>query len=512
MFAVIYLNDLVRGFMAFDKETYDVVLIETPSMYVIERYDQPPFPDIGTAYIGNYLEQHSGISVAIIDAKLSRYDINQTIEKALELQPKIVGISSMTHLVKTAARISDSLKKHLPELTTVLGGYHATFLPGETVNEFPTFDFICAGEGEIAFNELCEKILKHDKNIYDIKGMWNITNGIVKDNGRGEIPKTLDELGVPGWHLFDQDIMKRYTTEFPLMTMRGCPFSCNFCSRPYGQIVRKRTPKLIVDEIENNLKSYNVEYIEFWDETFTVNKEHTRLICEEIISRNLTIKWRCQTHANTLNKEIVALMKRAGCVLGAFGVESGNDEILANMGKGASKKRIINARNFFKDAGITTCSFFIFGHPNETINSIWDTIKFATKLDCEETAIGIMVPYPGTEIYDMAKKGENGYVKMSFDWDDYNKQLGNAVELVTISRRKIELMQLSAYFWLYIVNGRLKDIYRMIKVSGNHNIWRLVFSIILKIIFPKSSKRFFKKKSLTSPVPGERHQLDYNNC
>ncbi len=154
--------------MTFSKEHYPVVLIETPATQVIERYDQPPYPDIGTAYIGNYLEQHSGISVAIIDAKLSRYDINQTIEKTLELQPKIVGISSMTHLVKTAAKISNSLKQHLTELTTVLGGYHATFLPNKTLNEFPTFDFVCVGEGEIAFNELCEKILKHDKNIYNI--------------------------------------------------------------------------------------------------------------------------------------------------------------------------------------------------------------------------------------------------------------------------------------------------------------------------------------------------------
>ena len=160
----------------------------------------------------------------------------------------------------------------------------------------------------------------------------------------------------------------------------------------------------------------------------------------------------------------------------------------------ASKKRIVNARNLFKDARISTVALFIFGHPNETVKSIWDTIKFATKLNCEETAIGIMVPYPGTEIYDMAKKGENGYVKMSIDWNDYNKQLGNAVELTTISRRKIELMQLFAYFWLYIFNARLKDIYRVTKISGDNNNWSLVFSIILKIIFPKSSPRFFRKK------------------
>jgi radical SAM superfamily enzyme YgiQ (UPF0313 family) len=189
-------------------------------------------------------------------------------------------------------------------------------------------------------------------------------------------------------------------------------------------------------------------------------------------------------------------MKESGCVLGAFGVESGNDLILKKMGKGVSKERILSASRLLKEAGITTCSFFIFGHPNESYRSIWDSIAFATKLNCEETAIGIMVPYPGTEIYDMAKKGENGYKKMSFDWDAYNKQLGNAVELINISRRNIEILQLFAYFWLYIINGRPKDIYRMIKVSGNHNIWRLVTSIIIKIVSPKlaNSNILFKNK------------------
>ena len=169
------------------------------------------------------------------------------------------------------------------------------------------------------------------------------------------------------------------------------------------------------------------------------------------------------------------------------------------------KKRIINARNLFKDAGITTCSFFIFGHPNETIKSIWDTIKFATKLNCEETAIGIMVPYPGTEIYDMALKGANGYVKMSFDWDDYNKQMGNAIELKNISRRQLELLQLSAYFWLYIVNGRWKDLYKMITkpVAGETKLFRTAFAILMKIIDPSQrfTKKWFsnKKKVISTP-------------
>ena len=121
--------------------------------------------------------------------------------------------------------------------------------------------------------------------------------------GRGEIPATLDELGEPGWHLFDQDIINKYCGDIPIIGMRGCPFSCNFCSRPYGQIVRLRSPKLIVDEIEKNQKRYGISYFDFWDETFTVNKPHTQELCREIIKRKLNIQFFCQTHANTFDLE-----------------------------------------------------------------------------------------------------------------------------------------------------------------------------------------------------------------
>ena len=191
--------------------------------------------------------------------------------------------------------------------------------------------------------------------------------------------------------------------------------------------------------------------------------------------------------------ETAKLMKQAGCDITGFGIESGNDELLKQMKKGAKKENILNAIKIMKQVKIRTCAFFIFGHPNETYKSIFDSIKFASKVNCEEVAIGIMVPYTGTEIYNMALKGEGGYVKMSIDWDDYNKQLGNAVELKNISRRKLELLQLAAYFWLYVVNGRWADIYKLFTSSSNrgNNVWKLIISIFVKIIDP--SQRITKK-------------------
>ena len=479
--------------MAFEKKQHDIVLVEPPNKYIVERYDQPNFPAIGVAYIGNYLQTSLGIASAIIDAKLGRMTIDQTIDQILALKPKIVGLSAMTHIVKTAGYIAEQIKKKSPNIITVLGGFHATFLPEQTLNELPGIDFVSVGEGEICWSKFADSILNNQGGTENIKGLWYRKNGKVVDMGRGEIPKTLDELGEPGWHLFDQEVIHKYAGDIPLIGMRGCPFTCNFCSRPYGRTVRLRTPKLIVDEIEKNQKKYNISYFDFWDETFTVNKKHTQELCKEIIKRKLNIEFFCQTHANTFDLETAEIMKEAGCNYAGLGVESGNDEILRKMGKAAKKENIISARNILKKVGIRTCCFLIMGHPNETYKTLLETIKFAAQVNCEETAIGIMVPYPGTEIYEMALKGEGGYVKMSFNWDDYNKQMGNAVALKNISRRQLELFQLAAYFWLYVVNGRWKDIYKMVTKSGNgeEKIWKLIVSIFMKIIDP--SQRFTKK-------------------
>ena len=488
--------------MAFEKKQYDVVLIEPPNKYLVERWDQPNYPAIGVAYIGNYLKKNTNITPAIIDGKLGRKTIQQTIDEVIALKPKIVGISGMTHIVNVCAFISSEIKKKLPNTITVLGGFHATFLPAKTLKEFPTFDYVSVGESEVAWSKFANAILNKTGSTENIKGIWYEKNGNVVSMGRGEIPATLDELGEPGWHLFDQDIINKYCGDIPIIGMRGCPFSCNFCSRPYGQIVRLRSPKLIVDEIEKNQKRYGISYFDFWDETFTVNKPHTQELCREIIKRKLNIQFFCQTHANTFDLETAKLMKEAGCNHAGLGVESGNDEILIKMKKGAKKENILRARSILKEVGIRTCCFLIIGHPNETYKSIFDTIRFAAKVNCEETAIGIMVPYPGTEIYDMALKGEGGYVKMSFNWDDYNKQLGNAIELKNISRRQLEIFQLVAYFWLYVVNGKWKEIYKMMTKTGNkqQNAWKLALSTLLKIIDPKQkiTKKWFANKKINT--------------
>jgi len=473
--------------MSFDNSQYDVVLVHPPAEIVLEIYDLPDFPNIGIAYIGNYLQKSTGITPALIDAKFSRLSLGETVDQIVKLQPKVLGLGAMTPMVTSAMKVLTGVKRALPEVKTVLGGIHATFLPERSLDEFSVIDYIVVGEGEMAFGELCQNILDGD-NTDKIPGVWSRSGSGVIDNGSGITPNTLDELGEPGWHLYDSDEISKYCRSLPVMGQRGCPFSCTFCSRPYGQLVRKRTPSLIADEIEANSRKYGVEKFHFYDETFSVDKKHISRLCLDLTKRKFPVPfaWTCTVHANTLDQELADLMKFSGCVFTGYGVETGDEDIMAQMNKGVTKEGILRARAILRKAGITTSAYFMLGHPNESRMSILRTILFAVRLNPDIAAIGIMVPYPGTEIWNLAQNGESGYMKLSENWADYNKQLGNAVQLKNISRREIEIFQLVGYASIYFFNFRFKDMFKIIQENTN-----LLISVIAKIILPNSLAQKF---------------------
>lgn len=131
--------------------------------------------------------------------------------------------------------------------------------------------------------------------------------------------------------------MKRYCRRIPIMSQRGCPFACNFCTRPYGRVVRRRSPEIIADEIERSVETLGVTIFQFYDETFTLHRQHVTDICRGIFARGLSIKWNALVHANTVDRELFDWMKRAGCVEVCMGVETGNDAIMKTMKKRVNK-------------------------------------------------------------------------------------------------------------------------------------------------------------------------------
>lgn len=449
--------------MSFAKSQYDVVLVNPPARVVRERWDIPPFPHIGLAYVGGYLESKGGLTPAIVDGKLGRMTTDEAVEDVVRLRPKIVGITAMTPNIVDASEFCKSLKTRLPGVKIVAGGIHPSFLPKLTLEEFPVFDYVVVGEGEISFLELVKALLDGREKI-DAPGVFGReADGRVWGAGRSPVGTTLDEFGEPGWHLFDPAVMKEHCVSLGVMSLRGCPFSCNFCSRPYGQAVRRRTPKLVVDEIERAVDRYGVPHVYFHDETFTVNREHAKEVAREMIARGLPsrVKWAATMHANTADLETLKLLKEAGCMWVQMGVESGNDQIMASMKKGVTRERVLRAAALCKEAGLPYQANFIIGHPHETFWTALQTIRLAVKLNAVESPISVMIPYPGTEIWDMAINDRGGYKNFSYEWDNFGKQCGRAVELEGMPNWLLHTMALGGYVALYVFNFRFRELFKI---------------------------------------------------
>lgn len=455
-----------------------VLLVNPPAEVVRECYDTPNYPAIGIAYLAGYLKTH-GIVPGVIDGKLARMSVGKTIDEIAAYNPRVLGLTAMTHEIATTAKIAAAVKRACPETVVVLGGFHGSFLPERTLREFPSFDYIVVGEGEMAFLEFVRCVLD-GRDPTEIQGVASrVPEGdtSVRLNGRGRIPEDLDELGMPAWELFPKAEM------YPIMTQRGCPFGCNFCSRPYGRTVRQRSPEHVVAELTRSVEQYGCKAVDFYDETFTIRKDFVRDICDAVIAAGLHRKLRfwSYVHANTIDLPTAKRMRAAGFEEVGVGVESGNPETMKRMKKGVTRKDVIRAAGIFRAAGIRFAAYFIIGHPHETKRAVLDSIDLATKLNPDSVAFGIMTPYPGTEVWDMATRGEGGYKMLSMNWEDFNKQIGSALELETLSRRQMELLQLRGYLTVYLRNYRFREMFEAIGI----NYKRIAF-ILGKLIKPSN--------------------------
>lgn len=437
--------------------SFNVLIINAPVFKVVEPYyDRPNFPRTALAFLAGHIRENSNdINVDVIDSKFERLDFQNTVSMAIAKNPKIVGITAMTNEVSAAAHLANLLKEQNPNIIVVIGGVHATTLAKRTLEEFPCFDFLIKGEGEVAFLNLINQI-KTGAKIYT-QGVCYIKNNQFYDGGTS--PYLVDQNSLkPAWDLFNS------AQEYMIQSSRGCPFSCNFCMNPGGRIVRARSVETTLDEIEWLIKNKNPKSIYFGDEIFTVNKKRAVEICKGMVARGIHkhISWWCQTHVNTIDEEIVKNMKAANCATVGLGVETGNEETLKKMGKGISKEKIKKAIYIMKKYKLSFNTFFIIGQPNETVKTALDTINFAVELNPTIPIFGVMVPYPGTKIWDMANKGEGGYKLLSSDWNSFNKQIGNALELEGVPKKYLEWLQIYGYLKVFIFNFRFIELFKFI--------------------------------------------------
>lgn len=450
------------------------LLVNPPAEVPRECYDTPNYPHIGLGYVAGYLQTH-GIPVKVIDGKLARLTVQQTIDAILGARPRILGLTAMTHMIVTAHKIAAAVKAHRPDTLIVLGGFHGSFLPVRTLQEFPAFDHVIVGEGEIAFLKLVTAV-REGRDPADIPGVASRTTLHVRVNGRGEIPDNLDDLGMPAWNLFPP------ATMYPIMSQRGCPFACNFCSRPYGRKLRSRSPDHVVAELKRSYEQFGCRQVDFYDETFTVRKTYVQSLCERIEAAGLAgnIRFWAYVHANTIDLATARAMKRAGFAEVGIGVEAGSARVMKSMGKGVGADDVLRATRTVKQAGLRLGAYFIIGHPYEAPAEVKDTIRLASAVNPDSVAFGIMTPYPGTKVWDLATRGEGGYKMITTTWEDFNKQTGKALELDTMSRKTMERLQLQGYLTVYVRNLRFRE---MLSAAWTNR--RRIGVILKKLALPR---------------------------
>ena len=437
--------------------TIHVMLVNPP--YPPACYKHPPSIPLGLAYLGAVLRENS-IEVSILDAQVLKLSSSQIQEKIAQINPEIVGVTSTTLTYKSALEVAKAAKAACPKCTTIIGGCHVTFWDENAFKESPYIDIIVRREGEQTLLELARKIPKQE-SFADVLGItFKDSNGVIHRNPDRPYLEDLDSLPYPAYDLFPLEKFKVYggRIQYPIQMSRGCTFNCNYCStvRMHGGIFRSREAKKVVDEIEFLNKKYGANYFFFVDDNFTLNPAKTKLFLEELRNRKLGVTWDCQGRVDT-SKELWAEMKKSGCELVLFGVESGCKEILQAMGKQASLEQTKVAFKLGREAGILRVASVIFGFPGETRQTIEATTKFIHELDPDGILYNIATPYPGTPLYDIVTK--MGWPQVT-DWSRYDCYTP-VFETPELSLKDLQEIRENAYrkFYLrpkYVLHSLLK--------------------------------------------------------
>lgn len=457
-------EDDLPNFMFTGKGMHLKILLINPPQAT--RYPQPP---LGLALLAAVLEK-DGYLVKILDLPALRFS-----EKSLPMiirreKPDVVGITAMTPTISSAVSVAKKVKEGDSDITVVLGGAHATILPEETLQKSAEIDIIVRGEGEETTLELVKVLEEDPSNINRVLGITYRNGDSVKSNPLRPPILDLDTLPFPAFHLLPIGKYRlhppfgRRSPFMPIITSRGCPYRCIFCSKSvFGKKYRSNSSAYAVGEIRLLDEKFGVKEIKFYDDVFTLDRKRTIAICMQLKEQGIDIPWACETRVDLVDGELLGVMKDAGCYMIAYGVESGNQGILDSLRKGITLEQAIGAFKLTHDAGIETVAYFMIGSPGETPETIKDTIDFARKLDPDFVQFSMTTPYPGTELYRLAVK--EGYVPEK--WDEFVyadlKSVGNpGFGIKTLSREELGEWNRKAYSSFYLrwsyVWKRLKKI------------------------------------------------------
>lgn len=360
------------------------------------------FPN-GICYLASYIQQE-GHEAIILDCLSNDLSLKQIKKEILKIKPNVIGITSMTHYIKSAVIIANLCRKTFPKIPIVCGGPHATFDYNNLLKNY-NFDYIIIGEGEITFSELLKYLEnKKNKKLNNISGIvYKKGKKIIKTATRRPIIK-LDDIPFPARELvnFNDYICDQLLPNaVEIIGSRGCSHRCAFCSSShFWQSWRSRSPENIVKEMKFILKNYpKTQSFLFYDDNFTLDKNRVINLCHLLIKEGLNkYPWNCNARADQVNMKILKLMKKAGLVKINYGVESGSPKVAQNIDKNLNIETLRKAVKMTKKLGIEVLAFFMIGNPGETKETIKESIKLAKELKPTTTLWSIAQTLPGTKL------------------------------------------------------------------------------------------------------------------
>jgi radical SAM superfamily enzyme YgiQ (UPF0313 family) len=474
----------------------DVLLINPIDKTAVKNGLNLNVPPLNLMYLAGALEEAS-ISVEIFDDDVYQIGFENITNIVSKINPIVVGLTATTATIKESLNYIRNIKKELPNILTVIGGPHTTFLPVETLKKEKALDVVVIGEGEETLVELTNKYLKnnndnHDSFFHNIKGIAyrnrekdfdNQKNDNINEKIRVTEPRplieNLDELPFPARHLVPFESYELSSQSGGMITSRGCVFSCDYCSSSLimGKKFRTRSPENIVNELEELVYKYNLKNIAFLDDIFMLDKRRAKLVANEIKERKLDIRFVASSRVNTVNKSLLEILKSAGMNTLYCGVESGSQRVLDLMKKGITLKQAQDAFKTSKNVGINIVGSFILGYPGETAKEMDETINFSLKLDPDYSQYSILTPFPGTPIY--SKLNQENLLENE-QWDNYTV-LKSVIkyEEMGLSKRLVERKLVKAYLKFYTRPKYL------IKHKG-------MFEVLTKTIYRSFIRPFFK--------------------
>lgn len=379
------------------------ILLVTPNSQT--HYVVPP---IGLGYLAAVVRK-SGFEVSILDCLKKDLTVNQTVEAISKSDPAVIGIQVFSYDFHTTIEYVSRMKEVCPRAVIVLGGAHASGVGMEVLDQFTNADFAFTGEAEPGLPLLLQHLVKPDTaDLQSIPGLIYRSNGKNRINPQQWV-ENLDELPFPAWDLIDprtypdnpQGAFYKKFPIAPISTSRGCPYQCTYCASHTisGRKIRKRSIGSVISEIEMLYQRYEVREFHIIDDTFASHAGRVKEFCQELETRNLDISFTFPNgvRLDTLNREMLVMMKDVGLYAFTVGIESGSQKILDHMKKRLTLDKIREKVNLIHEVGLEPNGFFIIGYPAEKREDIEKTIKFAKELPLKRAHFSNFLPLPGTD-------------------------------------------------------------------------------------------------------------------